>query len=116
MEHQKIIDAIEAAGETVYYGKALPGDGDIWDYTVFHRAKNSKNKTKTSKTEYFRVAVVREGFITDEDIDKVEEAVLSVDGVKGTEDDVYFDYARRSNGVVAEVASMMFYVPRKIGV
>lgn len=113
MEHQAIHDALAAVGETAYYGRARPNDGDRWDYTVFHRVKDAKGDTKTSQTEYFRVAIVREGYVSDEDVEKVADAVLSVPRVKQTGIETEYEYAIRTNGQVVESASIMFCVPGK---
>lgn len=113
MEHQRIIDAIEAAGETVYYGMAQPGDGQPWNYTVFNRLSDARDRTRTSETEHFRIAVVREELIADEDVDKVREAVKSIRGVKDVGEGVSYQYMRQTNGIVTEVAEMRFSIPRK---
>lgn len=113
MDHQAIHDALAAVGEAAYYGLARPKDGDRWNYTVFHRVKDTKSSTKTSQTEYFRVAIVREVFVPDEDIEKVADAVLTVAHVKPTDIDTEYEYAIRSNGQVVESASVMFCMPGK---
>ena len=102
-----------ATGEKVYYGVATPSDSDVFDYTVFHRIKDVVSERHTSTTEHFRVAVVRECLIEDGDLDKIVAAVLTVPKVKRSDVDVEYDYARRSNGIVLESASVIFTIPRK---
>lgn len=113
-----ILDEIEAAlktlGMPVFYGMQGIGEAEEWNYIVFSRPKVSRSQSKHSKTKYFTVAVVCEGFVPDDFDDEVEAAMRAVPGVRLASDDIEFDYVRKPNtGVVVELMAMRFYVAGK---
>lgn len=98
--------------ENVFYGKARKVD--VYDYIVFNRSHIRYSKTKNSKTEFFRVAIVRESYIPEGLADEVVKAVTSTNDLGLSDSDPQYDYTWNQNtGNVVEALAIEFYRVKK---
>ena len=116
-----ILNDIKEALESLFpekhidYGVANPGqEKDTWDYVVFNRETISTSD-RQGFTDRMNVALVREEYVPQEDIDSVIKAVSSIPGVRlDSAKDIEFAYMTKpgSNAVV-EMAELPFIRARK---
>lgn len=107
--------ALESVDPNVFYGMATSGDGlDIWDYIVFSRYTLRTDQNATGYTDRYQVAIVRENYIPDEDVYAVIDAVLSIPGMRLSQNDFAYDYTAKPNtNTVCELLVLEFDRPRK---
>lgn len=86
---------LETLDSNVYYGLCIDEQA-VWDYTVFYRDSMRANVNKTSYSDYYTIAVVRENYI-DEDLElQYIDAIADLDGFR-LGGDVSFSYVRKTN-------------------
>lgn len=79
----EISSALAGIGGDVYYGiAAARGKADPWDYTVFYRSSTGASRNLTSRTDRYAVAVVREGYVPEDMLARVVEAMSAIPGMK----------------------------------
>lgn len=107
--------ALEEVDERVFYGRAGElDDRDLWDYTVFSRSTLRASGGRTGFTDEFQVAVVREGYIPDGDLDATIRAVLSIPGMRLSGDEFRYLYdTKPGTAAVVELIVLTFSRPRK---
>ena len=113
---QEISDALEATGQTVYYGQAgaLRAE-DLWNYVVFYRLTLAPSTNKTGLQEVYEVAIVHEEAIPDETISAVIKAMTSLPGMRLRNTDGTFEYTTKPNTEqVIEILLLDFIRPSKV--
>ena len=110
-----IKDALEKVDGNVYYGKAgVLTDRDLWDYTVFSRATLKATGGRTGYTDEFDVAIVRENFIPDGDVDATIAAMLAIPGMRLAGDEFAYLYdTKPGTDAVLEFVVLRFARARK---
>lgn len=110
-----IKDALEKVDGSVYYGKAgALTDRDLWDYTVFSRATLKATGGRTGYTDEFDVAIVREDFIPEGDIEATIAAMLAIPGMRLSGDEFTYLYdAKPGTDAVVELLVLRFARARK---
>lgn len=101
--------------EAVEYGLLPPGSEITkYNYLVFGRANIGKSGTsKNDFSEYYVVSIVHENYIPDGYIYEVIKKIKEIKGMKLADQDITFDYARKSGtDMTVEVASIMFVKAR----
>lgn len=97
--------------QAVEYG-LLPAGQNVekYNYLIFGRATIGKRGTsKNDFTEYYSVSIVHENYIPDGYIYRVIEKVKEIKGIKLADQDITFDYGRKSGtDMTVEVASIIF--------
>lgn len=79
----EIKGALGAIDDDVYYGTALSRNPNApWNYTVFFRASTDLTGNKTGYRDAFQVAVVREGYIPEDMLQKVIDAMSGIAGMR----------------------------------
>lgn len=108
-------NALESVDSNVYYGMAGSlKENDLWDYVVFSRKTLIAPSNKTSYTDKFRVAIVREEFIPDETVYQVIDAMLGIDGMRLSGSEFVYEYAKKPNtSTVIELLVLEFVKPKK---
>ncbi len=110
-------EALEALfpDEPVDYGMATSvQEKDLWDYVAFNRETISTSD-RQGFTDRINVALVREEFVPQEDIDSVIEALSAIPGVRlDPTKDIEFAYmAKPGSNAVVEMAELPFLRARK---
>ena len=111
----RINEALESIGPVVFYGMATTlNDGDLWDYIVFSRRTLRTATNKTGYTDLYEVAIVREDYVPEEDVDAVIDAMLGIPGVKLSGSEFAYEYAMKPNtNTVVEMLVLQFARARK---
>ncbi|MCD8208670.1 MAG: hypothetical protein LUD72_12085 [Bacteroidales bacterium] len=115
-----MLDEIKAALEQgfdipIYYGTSAEASGQaIYDYIVFWReSMDWKVNSKGDYTEHYKVALVRQNFIPEDEQTKVIDTLRGIPGLKET-GNVAFDYMTMPGTALAmEVAEYEFIAARK---
>ena len=99
----------------VFYGTAGNVENiDLWNYIVFWRDSTKRSASNTSFTDYYTVAIIHENWVPDDLIEQIITNMESIRGVRLANSDVDFNYSRKpSTDAVIEIATLMFYCPRK---
>lgn len=110
-------DALEALfpDEPVDYGMATSvREKDLWDYVVFNR-ETIRTSDRQGYTDRVNVAIVREEYVPQDDIDAVIAALSAIPGVRlDTTKDIAFAYlAKPGSNAVVEMAELPFLRARK---
>ena len=110
-----IKEALETVDPRVFYGMAVTlSDGDLWDYIVFSRVNLKVVPSKTGEAVVYRVAIVREEFVPEDDIQAVVDAMTGIPGMRRRESDSPFEYTKKPNtNTVVELVALDFVKPRK---
>lgn len=110
----RISKALESIGPVVFYGMATTLKDDLWDYIVFSRRTLRTATNKTGYTDLYEVAIVRENYVPDEDVDAVIDAMLGIPGVKLSGSEFAYEYATKPNtNTVVEMLVLQFARARK---
>lgn len=107
--------ALEALGLTVYYGAAgtLSGE-DVWDYIVFYRREISPSTNKTGLSQVYEVAIVCEGYVPDDKVFGVIDAMTALPGMRFADTGGDYQYTTKPNTEqVIEILTLDFTRPMK---
>lgn len=115
-----MLDQIKKALESnfdipVYYGTSAEASGQrIYDYIVFWRDRISWKTTSRGDTvEHYKVSLVRQNFIPEDETTKVIDALRPIQGLKES-GDIEMDYLYQPGTALAlEVATYSFVVANK---
>ena len=115
-----ILDEIKAKLEEVdpkvFYGmvKTIKPES-LWNYIVFDRRIMRASEQKTGYTDYYRVHIVREGFIPEGIAEEVIEKMKEIAGFKVAKTDMPYTYVQKGNtDVVVEMLTIEFLRARKV--
>lgn len=107
--NEQIRAKLEEIDSNVFYGIPTNIKEDVmWDYLVFNREIRRPGKNLTSKTYYFRVAIVRENEIPEGLDDKVIAKVREIPGVKEIGDCDYTYVEKKNTNSAVEVMLIPF--------
>lgn len=107
MKLEKIEEALRKVVPNVYYGSAKKESESITEYIVFGRDVTRYNNSKMSTTDYYDVAIVMEGWISEETIQNVIKNMREI-GFMRSSNDIEFKYLSR-NDTNYEICSINFY-------
>lgn len=96
---EKIKVALEKIDSNIEYG-ILTKDleqTDKWNYIVFGQEKLVKDDTGNDLKYYFSIVIVREGYIPDNLILEIIDAVETIPGLRLANGDHSFEYAQKGN-------------------
>ena len=105
--------------EGVWYGACQEKELKNWNYFVFNRLKTTKNNnSKVDYQTFYQVHIIHEDYIPEGYVVKVIEALTeqaeSGTKLKGTNDDVTYDYTFKGNtNMIVEIATITLYHPEK---
>lgn len=102
-------EALETIDSNVFYGAAKTPEENIWNYIVFGRFKRNKSKNDSGYTYYYDVVIVREEYIPEDLIEEVIRTVEEQTRLKLADEPVDFDYERKQDDTVIELARIRFY-------
>lgn len=113
----EILEALEKVfpDEPIDYGMATSvNPEDSWNYVVFSR-QNIRSNNGNAFVDRINVAIVREGYVPDTDIDSCIEKVSSIPGMKfDVKSEVDFEYTVKANtNALIEMAVIPFTHTRK---
>lgn len=101
--------------EPIDYGMATSvNPEDPWNYVVFNR-QTIRSNNGNALVDRINVALVREGYVPDEDIDAVVETISALPGIKfDFKSEITFDYTVKGNtNALIEMAVIPFTHARK---
>lgn len=111
-----IKNALEANFDIpVYYGTSAEATGTVvYDYIVFWREQINWHVTsKGDYTEYYKVALVRQNFIPEDEETKVIDVLRKIPGLKEDGNISYSYLTKPSTALAMEVAEYSFIAARK---
>lgn len=111
----EIKEKLEQVDQNVFYGAVHSRMKEtLWDYTVFNRKTLKPSTNRTGYTDVFSVHIVRENFIPEGLEESVIELLLSIPGMKLSQNDGEYDYVTKpGTNIVVEMFSIDFMRARK---
>ena len=87
----------------------------LWNYIVFDRRIMRASENKTGYTDYYRVHIIREGWIPEGLAEEVIEKMKEVTGMKPAKTDMQYTYTQKSNtDTVVEMLTIEFCRSKKV--
>lgn len=102
-------------GEPIDYGMATSvNPEDPWNYVVFNR-QTMRSANGNAFVDRINVALVREGYVADEDIDAAIRSITALPGIRfDYKSDITFEYTVKGNtNALIEMAVIPFTHTRK---
>ena len=114
---EKIYNKLIEIDSNVFYGLATQNflnNTPELNYIIYSGNGFSKASSKIDLVNYFTVSVIRENFVPDDTVQKVIFKMLSIPGIRLSDEKAENNYIRKGNtDTLIEITSITFAIPRK---